>query len=179
MSVVKRLGLIAVGYVLAVAGGFAAAVINDLLMPADISQGSPGMVAFGDMILFVLVTGFLGLLPTFFLLKLAIDKAPRASLVALAVVALAGPLSWLAMVDMAHRGPGPYVPPFGGQLFGLLIAFVAIPRIVAGPVFVVAEGLAMFLVRLRAMRLVLAATMLMDLVPMGLYAVRMAAPMIR
>ena len=32
--------------------------------------------AFGNMILFVLVTGFLGLVPTWFLLKLAVEKAP-------------------------------------------------------------------------------------------------------
>jgi len=29
--------------------GFAAVTVNALLMPADISQGSPGMVASGDM----------------------------------------------------------------------------------------------------------------------------------
>ncbi len=173
MSVPKKLALIALGYVLSLVAGCAAVTVNELLMPSDISQGSPGMVAFGDMILFVLVAGFVGLIPTLFLLRLAIDKAPRASLVALAVATLAGPLSWLAMVDLAHRGPGPYVPPIGGQFFGWLIAFVAIPRIVAGPVLVVAEGLAMFLVRQRSMRIVLAAAMLMDLVPMGLYALHM------
>jgi hypothetical protein len=64
-------------------------------------------------------------------------------------------------------------------LFGWLIAFVAIPRIVAGPVLVVAEGLAMFLVRQRTMRILLAAAMLMDLVPMALYALQMARAMLR
>ena len=113
MSVAKKLALIALGYVLSLVAGCAAVTVNELLMPSDISQGSPGMVAFGDMILFVLVAGFVGLIPTLFLLRLAIDKAPRASLVALAVATLAGPLSWLAMVDLAHRGPGPYVPPIG------------------------------------------------------------------
>jgi hypothetical protein len=63
------------------------------------------MVAFGDMILFVLVTGFVGLLPTLFLLRLAIDKAPRASLAVLALVALAGPLSWLTMKLLAAGPP--------------------------------------------------------------------------
>ena len=179
MSVPKQLALIALGYAIAIAGGFAAAAVNELLMPADISQGSPGMVAFGDMILLVLVTGFLGLLPTFFLLKLAIEKAPRASLIALVLVALAGPLSWLAMVDLAHRGPGPYVSAAGGQFFGWLIAFVAIPRIVAGPILVIAEGLAMFLVRQRAMRILLVVAMLMDLIPIGLYALHMARAMLR
>src|ERR1700754_2253815 len=122
MSVPKRLALIALGYVLGVAGGCAAVTVNELLMPADISQGSPGMVAFGDMILFVLVAGFLGLVPTFFLLRLAIDKAPRASLAALVAVALAGPLSWLAMKLLA--GGPPVGPPSALlRLLGPLIAF--------------------------------------------------------
>ena len=63
MSVAKKLALIAAGYALSVAGGVAAVAINELRMPADIAQTSPGMVAFGDMILFVLVAGFLSLAP--------------------------------------------------------------------------------------------------------------------
>src|ERR1700759_932254 len=106
MSVATKLALIALGYGLALVAGFAAVTVNELLMPSDISQGSPGMVAFGDMILFVLVAGFAGLIPTLFLLRLAIDKAPRASLAALVVVALAGPLSWLAVKYLAG-GPPP------------------------------------------------------------------------
>ena len=89
MSVPKKLALIALGYVLALLAGCGAVTVNELLMPSDISQGSPGMVAFGDMILFVLVAGFVGLIPTLFLLRLAIEKVPRASLVVLAVAALA------------------------------------------------------------------------------------------
>src|SRR5215475_12732969 len=169
MGVAKKLAFIALGYVLALVAGFGAVTVNEVLMPADISQGSPGMVAFGDMILFVLVAGFVGLVPTLFLLRLAIDKVPRASLITLVVVALAGPLSWLAMRYLANAGPGGWAPGAFSPLLGSLIAFGAIPRIVAGPVLVVAEGLAMFLVRQRAMRFVLAAAMLMDLIPMGLY----------
>jgi hypothetical protein len=178
MSVPKKLALIALGYVLSLMAGCGAVTINELLMPADISQGSPGMVAFGDMILFVLVTGFIGLLPTLFLLRLAIDKAPRASLIALIVVALAGPVSWLA-VKLLAGGPPAGPPAVLAQLLGPLIAFVAIPRIVAGPVVVVAEGLAMLLVRQRNMRIVLAAAMLMDLVPIGIYALHMARGIVR
>jgi hypothetical protein len=178
MSVPKKLALIALGYGLAFVAGFAAITVNDLLMPSDISQGSPGMVAFGDMILFVLVAGFVGLVPTLFLLRLAIHKAPRASLAALVVVALAGPLSWLAMLHVAG-GPPPNPPPPFVRFLGPLIAFGAIPRIVAGPVVVVAEGLAMILVRQRTMRIVLAVAILMDLVPMGLYASHMASTMLR
>ena len=179
MSVATKLALIALGYGLALVAGFAAVTVNELLMPSDISQGSPGMVAFGDMILFVLVTGFVGLLPTLFLLRLAIDKAPRASLIALVVLALAGPLSWLTMRYLASAGPAGLPSGAFTQLLGPLIAFVAIPRIVAGPVLIVAEGLAMLLVRQRNMRLVLAAAVLMDLVPIGLYALHMARAMIR
>ena len=77
---------------------------------------------------------------------------------------------------MGHpRGP----PQILAQLLGPLIAFVAIPRIVAGPVIVVVEGLAMLLVRQRNMRIVLAGAVLMDLVPMGIYAARMASAMLR
>ena len=55
MSAAKKLGLIAAGYVLSFIGGLAAVALNELFMPADIAETSPGMVAFGDMILFVLV----------------------------------------------------------------------------------------------------------------------------
>jgi hypothetical protein len=174
MSVAKKLALIALGYVLALVAGSAAVAVNELLMPSDISQGSPGMVAFGDMILFVLVAGFVGLLPTLFLLRLAIDKAPRASLAMLALVAVAGPLSWLTVKYLAD-GPPAAPPQTVNQFLGLWLAFGAIPRIVAGPVIVVAEGLAMLLVRQRAMRFVLAAAMLMDVVPIGPYALRMVS----
>ena len=57
MSSAKRLALIAAGYAVSVGAGLAAVVVNELFMPTDVAQGSPGMVAFGDMILFVLVTG--------------------------------------------------------------------------------------------------------------------------
>jgi hypothetical protein len=178
MSVPKKLVLIALGYVLAFMAGFGAVTVNELLMPSDISRGSSGMVAFGDMILFVLVAGFAGLIPTLFLLRLAIDKAPRASLAVLALVAVAGPLSWLTVKHLAG-GPPAAAPQAISQLLGLWLAFGAIPRIVASPVLIVAEGLAMLLVRQRSMRIVLAAAVLMDLVPIGLYALHMARAMIR
>jgi hypothetical protein len=76
MSTLKKLGLIAAGYALSIVAGCAAVIVNELLMPADVAQGSPGMVAFGDMILFVLVSGFFSLAPTLFVLKLFVEKAP-------------------------------------------------------------------------------------------------------
>jgi len=178
MSVPKKLALIALGYLLALVAGCAAVAVNEWLMPSDICRGSPGMVAFGDMILFVLVAGFAGLVPTLFLLRLAIDKAPRASLAILVLVALAGPLSWLTVRYLAS-GPPAGPPSAFLRLFGPLIAFGAIPRIVAGPVIVVAEGMAMLLVRQRSIRIVLAVAMLMDLVPMALYALHMAHEIVR
>ena len=53
MSNSKKLALIAIGYILSVVVGFVAAAVNEALMPDDVAQGSPGMVAFGDMILFI------------------------------------------------------------------------------------------------------------------------------
>lgn len=59
-----KFGLVIGGYVVAclVAGG--AVYINQLLTPPDVLQASGGMSAFGDMILFVGVLGFLALFPT-------------------------------------------------------------------------------------------------------------------
>ena len=173
MSTAKKLALIALGYALAVAGGVAAVAVNELLMPADISESSGGMVAFGDMILFVLATGFFSLAPTWFLLKLSIEKAPRALLAALLLIAAMGPLSWLSVVNLASARP-PDLPQAGNELLGMFIAFVAMPRIVAGPVLLVVEGLAFLLVRARVTRALLAAAMLMDLVPLSMFALHMA-----
>src|SRR6266571_1819976 len=132
MSTPKSLALIAAGYALSVGGGLAAVAVNELFMPVDIAQTSPGMVAFGDMILFVLVTGFFSLAPTWFLLKLAVETAPRAVLAIELVIAAMGPVSWLAMTALAAATPegGPSLPNWPQatkELLGLLIAFGAIP----------------------------------------------------
>jgi hypothetical protein len=105
VSKLKNLALIAGGYALSVGGGLAAVAVNELFMPADVAQTSPGMVAFGDMILFVLVAGFLSLAPTWFLLKLLVEKAPRALLTTELLVAAMGPVSWLAMTILAVTTP--------------------------------------------------------------------------
>jgi hypothetical protein len=173
MSMAKRLALIAAGYALCVVAGLAAVTVNELRMPADVAQGSPGMVAFGDMILFVLVAGFVGLAPTWFLLKLFIAKAPRALLAIVLLVAAVGPASWLAVTQMAGGSSPPNMPEAVGALLGLFIAFVAIPRMVLGPVLLVIEGAAFLLVRERVTRALLAVAMLMDLVPLGMFALHM------
>ena len=174
MSIAKRLALIAAGYALAVVGGLAAATLNEALMPAEISETSGGMVAFGDMILFVLVSGFLGLVPTWLLLKLAVEKAPRALLVTELLIAATGPASWLTMLYLASGATPTSLPLAVSGLLGPLIAFYAIPRMVFGPVLLVIEGATILLARERVARVLLAAAMLMDLVPLGLFALHMA-----
>ena len=179
MSTPKSLALIAAGYALSVGAGLAAVAVNELFMPADVAQTSPGMVAFGDMVLFVLVTGFFSLAPTWFLLKLLVEKAPRALLATELLIAAMGPVSWLAMTALAVTTPegGPSLPNWpqeARELLGLLIALGAIPRIVLGPVLVVIEGVSFLLVRGRIARALLAAAMLMDLVPLGIFALHLA-----
>jgi hypothetical protein len=173
MSTAKRLALIAAGYALCVVAGFAAVTVNELRMPADVAQGSPGMVAFGDMILFVLVAGFVGLAPTWFLLKLFIAKAPRTLLAIVLLAAALGPVSWLAVRHMAGGLNPPNMPEAVGALLGLFIAFVAIPRMVLGPVLLVIEAATFLLVRERVTRALLAVAMLMDIVPLGMFALHM------
>ncbi len=174
MSTAKKLALIAAGYVLAFVGGIAAAVLNELLMPADIAQGSGGMVAFGDMILFVVFTGAFGLAPTWFLLKLCAEKAPRTLLGAELVLAALGPASWLAVIYLAVDSSLANLPPVAKALIGVPIAFGAIPRIVFGPILLVIEGFTFLLLRTRIARALLVAAMLMDVIPIGLYMLHMA-----
>jgi hypothetical protein len=175
MSTAKKVAWIAVGYALAVVGGYAAVAINELLMPAETAQGSPGMVAFGDMVLFVLAVGFLGLLPTCFLLKLLVDKVPRALLATVLLLAALGPASWLAVAYLAGNPPVPDQPSTTGAWAGLLLAFGAIPRIVAGPVLLVVEAATFFMVRGRVSRTLLAAATLMDIVPITMFVMHMAS----
>jgi hypothetical protein len=177
MSTLTRLALIAAGYALSVVIGLAAVAVNELFMPADIKETSGGMVAFGDMILLVFVTGFFSLVPTWFLLKLFVEKAPRTLLVTELAIAVMGPASWLAMVAMAVATPVggptsfPNLPQVLLVLLGLFLAFGAIPRIILGPILVVIEGLTYFLVPRGLGRRLLIAAMLMDVVPVSLYAV--------
>jgi hypothetical protein len=177
MGLAKKLAWIAAGYGLAIAGGIGAVAVNELMMPEDIQQGSPGMVAFGDMILFVLAAGTLSLAPTWFLLKLWSEKAPRKLLAALLLIAAIGPASWLAVRAMAS--PDPQNLPRALAVIGPFIALVAIPRMVFGPVMVMIEAAAIVLLRDRRARTLLAAAMLMDIVPLGLFALHMAAALHR
>jgi len=172
MTTARKLGLIAAGYVGAFACGYVAVAVDEAFMPDEISQGSPGMVAFGDMILFVLVVGIIAILPTVFLLKLLLETAPRVLLAIELVIAVLGPVSWLAVINMATAGPQGQSQS-GGALLGLFIAFLAIPRMVGGPVVIVIEAVTFWLMRGRIPRALLACAMLMDLVPLSLFALHM------
>jgi hypothetical protein len=171
MRVGKKLALIVAGYALALVGGVAAGGIYDLLIPDDIKQTSGGMVAFGDMVVFMLGAGFLSLMPTWFLLRLCIEKIPRTLLAVALLIAVLGPASWLAVRAMA-AGPTPASAP---QVLGLLIAFGAVPRIVLGPVVLVIEAVTFVLIRTRVARALLAAAMLLDIIPLGIFALHVAA----
>ena len=57
---------------------------------------------------------------------------------------------------------------------GLFLAFGAIPRMILGPVLVVIEGVTLLLFRGGVARALLAGAMLMDVVPIGLYALHFA-----
>jgi hypothetical protein len=175
MRIANKLALIIAGYGLSVCGGFVAVAVNELLISDDIQQSSGGMVAFGDMILFVLASGILSLAPTWFLLKLCVEKVPRTLIAAVLLFAAIGPASWLAVRWMASD-PNPQSLPqaFGGAL-GLLIAFGAIPRIVFGPFLLMIEAATFFLIRERLALSLLAGAMLMDLIPLSLFTLHMAA----
>jgi hypothetical protein len=175
MKVAKKLALIAAGYGLSVGGGIAAVAINHLLIPDEIKQSSGGMVAFGDMILFVLSAGILSLAPTWFVLKLCLEKAPRALLAAELLFAAIGPASWLMVTWMAARASAHSLPQAFSGVPVLLIAFGAIPRMVFGPVLVIIEGATFLLVRERLTRTLLATAMLMDIIPLSIFAMHLAA----
>ena len=124
------------------------------------------------MILFVLVVGFIAILPTVFLLKLLLETAPRALLAIELVIAVLGPVSWFVVINMANAGPQGQSQSEGAVL-GLFIALLAIPRMVCGPVVMVIEAVTFWLMRGRIPRALLAAAMLMDLIPLGLFALHM------
>jgi hypothetical protein len=84
-----------------------------------------------------------------------------------------GPASWLAVTHMAGGASVPNLPEAVSQFLGLFIAFVAIPRMVFGPVLLVIEAATFLLVRGRVARALLVVAMLMDLVPLGIFALHL------
>jgi hypothetical protein len=80
----------------------------------------------------------------------------------------------LAVTISAGGASLPNSPEAARELLGLLIAFGAIPRMVFGPVLLVIEGVTFLLVREDIARTLLASAMLMDLVPLGVFALHLA-----
>jgi hypothetical protein len=175
MGVGKKLCWIAAGYGLSIAGGVGAVTLNELSMSEEIQQGSPGMVAFGDVIVFLLAAGGLSLLPTWFLLRLCLEKAPRALLIAELLIAAIGPASWLAVFLLSTNPNLQRLPGVIAAALGLFIAFVAIPRMALGPVVMIVEAATLFLARERMVRVLLGAALLLDFVPLSWFALHMAA----
>ena len=172
MRMARELTLIAAGYAVSVAGGVAAVVLNELRLSREDALASSGMAAFGDMVLFVLVVGLLGLVPSWFLLRMCAAKAPRAVLVVVLAIAALGPLSWYVITTMPapRSGPGTL-----DSLSGAFTAFVAIPRVVFGPILLLIEAATFYFLRARHARVLLAVAMLMDLAPMALFGLHMAS----
>jgi hypothetical protein len=90
-------------------------------------------------------------------------------LAALFVLATTGPVSWILTLSISAdpRGGGPSQD--SDVWLGLLVAFWAIPRIVLGPLIVLVETATCFLARDQSARLLLAAMILMDIIPLGLF----------
>ena len=166
MSVARTLVVILLGYGLALAAGVAAVLLNGMVVPVDASRISGGMFAFGDMVLLVIVTGVFGLVPTWLLMRLLIRQAPRALLGALLLVAVTGPLAWLAIMypDGASSHPGSAAA---------LVPWLAIPRAVLGPVVLAVEALAVLFYRNSPARWLLVLAMLLEILPLALFTLHM------
>ena len=108
------------------------------------------------------------------MLKLLVEKAPRALLATELLIAAIGPPSCLAMAYLAGGASLPNLPQAARELLTLFIVFGALPRMVFGPVLLVIEGATFLLARGRVARALLAAAMLMDLVPLSLFALHLA-----
>jgi hypothetical protein len=179
MAASKTLALIVAGYALAVVGGLLAVTLNEMAISEDIQQTSGGMVAFGDVVLFVFVSGVLGLIPTWFLLRLWVRNSPSTLIKTEFIVAVLGPASWLAMWAVAFAGPAPAALPIAQMWVGPLIAFVAVPRIVAGPIVIAVEAATIFLVDEPLTRRLLGLAIIGDIIPIAAFALHMGVAMAR
>lgn len=173
MGVARKLSWIAAGYGSALGAAIAAVALNQLRMPADVNSG--GMAAFGDMVLLVLAAGVFSLPATWFLLKLCLEKTPRTLLVAELLLAATGPASWVTIVSLSTAKP--ILAPAQGpvEALGAAIVWGAMPRIILGPIVIVIETMTLALARDRRVRAMLAAAMLLDLVPIGVFALHLVA----
>ncbi len=74
MSGLAKVSLVIGGYILACLIAVGAVYVYEWSIPAAASQASSGMYAFGDLILFISVLGFLALFPTGLAIYLLIKK---------------------------------------------------------------------------------------------------------
>ena len=172
MTPLKRLGWIGAGY------GAAAAVAVFVLTarywfidPADVSAMS-GMFAGGDAIGFVLIAGALGLVPTFFLLRLATETHPRALAAALLTLSATAPLS-LWLLSVLSSGSLPRQGTLN-DLLGLAMVFLIGPRVVAIPVVFIILALALLMAREKRTRVWLACGLVLEAVPLILLVIHFA-----
>ena len=118
MGTAKKLALIGAGYALSVGGGLAAVALNELRIAVEDAQASSGMVAApGGLVLFFSGHGVLGLVPTWFLLKLAVENAPRALLATELLIAALGPASWLAVTNLRSAVSALQKTPWASLIF--------------------------------------------------------------
>ncbi|MFO1148288.1 MAG: hypothetical protein U1E62_07920 [Alsobacter sp.] len=167
---------IAAGYVLAALGGLAAVAINGWMTPAEASRQSGGMVAFGDLVLFVGVAGLASLAPTWFLLALMSRTAPRLTLGLFLLAAALGPVCWglLALPAPGASSSGAWSR--SDEAFSWFVGYVALPRIAAGPILVALEAAALLVFKTPSARAALVLAMLMDVVPWLILAAHLVEP---
>ena len=163
----RQLAWISAGYAAALAAAALSVWVRNLFVsPAD-QLAMSGMLAAGDSIQFVLVAGALGLVPTFFLLRLLAQGWPRALAWALLAVAATGPLGWLVMAGLVKF---PVMPRALSELVGLALVLLVFPRAVASPVVFAALALALVLARDRRSRALLTVALSLEGVPLALVA---------
>ncbi len=112
MSRLSKLGLVFAGYVAALVAAFAFVWVRSILLPPE--DGSGGMQAFGDLLLFVGTFLLLALVPTAFALYFlrAFPTFWAALAIASLVFAATGPVA-AAMVQHMHQFSGVMVALFG------------------------------------------------------------------
>lgn len=172
MTPLKKLGWIAAGY--GAAAAVAVLVLRaryQFLDPAVVTASS-GMYAGGDLIGFVLIAGTLGLVPTFFLLRLATEAYPRALAAVLLTLSATGPLSLLLLTAVL---PEPLqLSPAVKNALGAAMVFLIFPRVVGIPVMFAVLGVAFLLAQDNRARVLLACGLAIEAVPLILIALHFA-----
>jgi hypothetical protein len=172
--VYKRLAWIAAGYAAAAVVAVAAIYVRYIGVDPAVVSASSGMYAGGDIVLFVLIAGTAGLIPTYFLARLVCESYPNAFTWAVFALACTGPLAWGMMLWLAMgytKAGGP--PDAIHQVLGLMIPFFAFPRVVASPVVLAVLGLGLYLSREKGSRRLLSLGLLLEGAPLAWYLLRL------